>query len=80
MLPRMTKRVLATLLWFYAGWYAGAMTAALFGISPALGPIIAVAAAAMIGGDPRGIIWGSRIRLAETAAPVARTQTAEPAI
>src|SRR5690242_10889706 len=56
--PPMTKRVIATLLWFYAGWYAGAMTAALFGISPALGPIFAVAAAAIIGGDPRGIIWG----------------------
>jgi hypothetical protein len=76
----MTKRVLATLLWFYAGWYAGAMTAALFGISPALGPIFAVAAAAIIGGDPRGIIWGSRFRLAESATPVARTQAAEPAI
>ncbi len=76
----MTKRVLATLLWFYAGWYAGAMTAALFGISPALGPIIAVSAAAIIGGDPRGIIWGRRTRTVETAAPVALTQAAEPAI
>ncbi len=54
----MTKRVVATVLWFYAGWYAGAMIAALFGISPALGPIFAVAAAGIIGGDPRGIIWG----------------------
>jgi len=76
----MTKRVLATLLWFYAGWYAGAMTAALFGISPALGPIFAVAAAAIIGGDPRGIIWGRRIRTAETAGPVSLPRAAEPAI
>ena len=76
----MTKRVLATLLWFYAGWYAGAMTAALFGISPALGPIFAVAAAAIIGGDPRGIIWGPRTRTARMAAPVAMPQGAEPAI
>jgi hypothetical protein len=74
----MLKRVVATLLWFYAGWYAGAMTAALFGISPALGPIFAVAAAAIIGGDPRGIIWG-RSGTARMAAPVALPQ-AEPAI
>jgi hypothetical protein len=76
----MTKRVLATLLWFYAGWYAGAMTAALFGISPALGPIFAVAAAAIIGGDPRGIIWGRRTRTAEMAGPVSLPRAAEPAI
>jgi hypothetical protein len=75
----MTKRVIATLLWFYAGWYAGAMVAELFGISPALGPILAVAMAAIIGGDPRGIIWG-RTGRAETAAPVVLSQGAEPAI
>ena len=74
----MLKRVIATLLWFYAGWYAGAMTAALFGISPALGPIFAVAGAAITGGDPRGIIWG-RSGQARTAAPVVMPQ-AEPAI
>ena len=76
----MTKRVLATLLWFYAGWYAGAMTAALFGISPALGPIFAVAAAAIIGGDPRGIIWGRPTRTVETAAPVGLPRAAGTAI
>ena len=56
----MTKRVVATLLWFYAGWYAGAMIAELFGISAALGPIFGVAAAGIVGGDPRGVIWGRR--------------------
>jgi hypothetical protein len=74
----MTKRVISTLLWFYAGWYAGAMTAALFGISPALGPIFAVAAAAIIGGDPRGIIWG-RTQKVQAAGSVAMPR-AEPAI
>ena len=67
-LPAMTKRVVSTALWFYAGWYAGAMVAALFGISPALGPIFAVAAAGIIGGDPRGIIWGPT-RTAGQASP-----------
>jgi len=53
----MKKRVLAAALWLYAGWIAGAMLAALIGISPALGPILGAAAAALIAGDPRGMIW-----------------------
>ena len=31
----MTKRVVAAFLWFYTGWYAGAMLAELVGISRA---------------------------------------------
>jgi hypothetical protein len=53
----MKKRALAAVLWFYAGWYAGAMIAEFLGLSPALGPIIGTAAAALIAGDPRGLIW-----------------------
>jgi hypothetical protein len=53
----MKKRVAATLLWFYSMWYAGAMIATLFGLSPALGPILGTAAAAIVGGDPRHLIW-----------------------
>ena len=53
----MTKRVVATVLWFYAGWYAGAMIAFLFGLSAALGPILATAAAGVVGLDPRHLIW-----------------------
>ena len=56
----MTKRVLAAMLWFFTGWYAGAMIAAYFGISPMLGPLIGAAAAGLIAGDPRRIIWTSR--------------------
>ena len=59
-MPDMSKRILAAMLWFYAGWYAGAVLADLFGVSPFLGPIIGVAAAALIVGDPRRIIWTSR--------------------
>jgi hypothetical protein len=54
---RMKKRVAATLLWFYSLWYAGAMIASLFGLSPVLGPILGTAAAAIVGGDPRHLIW-----------------------
>lgn len=53
----MTKRIVAALLWFYAGWYAGAILAEFLGLSPVLGPLIGAAAAGLIAGDPRRIIW-----------------------
>jgi hypothetical protein len=53
----MSKRILAAILWFYTGWYAGAMVAELVGISPVFGPILGATAAALIAGDPRRIIW-----------------------
>ena len=62
----MTKRVLAAFLWFYTGWYAGAMIAEMLGVSPFLGPIIGVAAAGLVVLDPRRIIW--TVRPAETSA------------
>jgi hypothetical protein len=55
--PGMKKRIVAAFLWFYAGWYGGAILAEFLGISPMLGPIIGAAAAALIVGDPRRIIW-----------------------
>jgi hypothetical protein len=59
-IPDMTKRILAAFLWFYTGWYAGAMLAEILSVSPALGPIIGAAAAGLIVGDPRGMIWKRR--------------------
>ena len=58
--PHMTKRILAAFLWFYTGWYAGAMLAEILSVSPVLGPIIGAAAAGLIVGDPRGMIWKRR--------------------
>ena len=60
MVPPMTKRVLAAVLWFYTGWYAGAMLAEALGVNALLGPIIGVAAAALVVGDPFRRIWTSR--------------------
>ena len=68
----MKKRTLAAILWFYTGWYAGAMLATLVGISPVFGPILGAAAAGLFVGDPRRIIWTKRVH-----APVERTP--EPA-
>lgn len=56
----MLKRVLAALLWFYAGWYGGNLLADFTGASMFLGPIIGAAAAALMAGDPRHIIWTAR--------------------
>ncbi len=56
----MLKRVLAALLWFYAGWYGGNILADFFNVSLLLGPIIGAAAAALVAGDPRRIIWTAR--------------------
>ncbi len=53
----MKRRVLAAFLWFYAGWYLGAYLSEVLGVSPFLGPIIGAAAAALVVGDPRRIIW-----------------------
>ena len=65
----MTKRVLAAILWFYAGWYAGAMIAEFIGVSPLLGPLIGAAAAGLIAGDPRRIIWKSSATASTTVTP-----------
>jgi hypothetical protein len=53
----MTKRVVAAFLWFYTGWYAGAMIAAFIGINPAFGPILGAAAAGFCVGDPFHLFW-----------------------
>ena len=53
----MKKRSCAAVLWFYFGWYGGAMLAEFLGVSPMLGPIIGAAAAALFVGDPRRVIW-----------------------
>jgi hypothetical protein len=73
----MKKRVLAAVLWFYAGWYAGAMIAYAFGLSPALGPIVGTAAAALIAGDPRHLIWARREPAPSAATQVSPEATAQ---
>ena len=64
----MKKRAFAAVLWFYVGWYGGAMLAEFLGVSPLLGPLIGTAAAALFVGAPRGIIWPGRSRSGSRAA------------
>jgi hypothetical protein len=51
------KRITAAVLWFFTGWFMGASIAFVLGMSGLLAPILAIAAAAIVAGDPRRIIW-----------------------
>ena len=66
----MTKRVVAAFLWFYTGWYAGAMIAAFIGINPAFGPMLGVAAAGLVVVDPRRMFWVRPAQAEAAPAPV----------
>lgn len=66
----MKKRAAATLLWFYSAWYAGAMIAHALGLSELLGPILGTAAAAIVAGDPRRIIWSRPAARALSPSPL----------
>ncbi|HEV8697940.1 MAG TPA: hypothetical protein VGQ89_09620 [Candidatus Limnocylindrales bacterium] len=56
----MKKRIFAAFLWFYTGWYGGAILSEFLGVNPVLGPLIGAAAAALFVGDPRRIIWTTK--------------------
>jgi hypothetical protein len=65
------KRFAAAVIWFYAGWTAGALIDFVAGLSgltigPVLGIVLGTAAAALIAGDPRRLIWS---RPTTSAAP-----------
>jgi len=51
------KRLIAAPLWFLVGWYLGAAVSWALGLSPALGPVLAVAMAGLLVTDPRRLIW-----------------------
>jgi len=61
------KRIAAAGLWFYASWYLGSAVATLLGVPDLLGPVLGIAAAAVVGIDPRRVIWVRRAGPAPTA-------------
>ena len=69
----MKKRVAAALLWFYTGWVAGSLLTMVIGVSPVLGPILGIAAAALVAGDPRRVIWARSAAEQTRAIAMART-------
>lgn len=71
----MKKRIAAAILWFYVGWFVGSLLAFALGLSLALGPILATAAAAFVAGDPGRLIW-DRTNVASSASSKAGPATA----
>ena len=74
----MKKRIAAAILWFYAGWVVGAMFAFVTGLPPVLAPILATAAAAVVAGDPRRLIWSVAPR-DDRSAPATSRHVGNPA-
>ena len=64
----MNKRLIAGVLWLFAGWYLGNIVAFQLGLSDLLGPVLGIAAAVLVAGDPFGLIW-DRAAARTTAAP-----------
>lgn len=57
MLRPMSKRNLATSLWFLMGWTLGLIVAFAAGLPSLLGPVLAVLLAAIVRWDPSGRLW-----------------------
>ena len=71
----MKKRLASALLWFYAGWTFGSFAAFVFGGSELVGPVVGAAAAAIIAGDPRHLIWVNRHATVSTPHEARAVQT-----
>lgn len=68
-MPPMSKRIAAAVLWFFALWYLGAFIAFVLGVPDLLGPVLGLAGAALIAGDPLGVIWTRTTSESVTAEP-----------
>ncbi len=73
----MKRRVLATALWFLAMWYVGAFAAYMLGVSSLLAPILGTAAAAIVAGDPRRLIWSRASARSDRTVAAATGQQAQ---
>jgi hypothetical protein len=71
----MKKRIAATILWFFTGWFVGAFVAFVAGLTPVLAPMLGTAAAAFVAGDPRHMIWTQRRAVSRGTAMLPSTQT-----
>ena len=66
------KRIAVTGLWLYSFWYLGSMVSFMLGVPDLLGPLLGIAAGAVVGRDPRHVIWNRSARpAASTQVPVA---------
>jgi hypothetical protein len=53
----MTKRNLATVLWFFAGYSGGGLVFGFLGMPLALALVPGIAVAALVRWDPMGLFW-----------------------
>jgi hypothetical protein len=56
----MSKRTLAAILWFFAGWVAAGGVFAMAGLPSELGMVVGAIVAALIDWDPAGWIWAKQ--------------------
>lgn len=62
------------MLWLFAGWSLGGFISLMTGISDGLGPILGTAAAAIVAGDPRRLIWSRLSAREDRTAPATTGQ------
>jgi len=53
----MTKRNIATALWFVAGWWGGSLAAGLMGLPMILAVLPGIILGAVVWWDPAGALW-----------------------
>ena len=53
----MAKRIASGVLWLLAGWYLGNILAYHAGWNMLFGPVLGIAAAVIVAGDPFGLLW-----------------------
>ena len=58
--PGMSKRTLAAILWFFAGWVGAGGVFAMSGLPSELGMVVGAVVAALIDWDPKGWIWAKQ--------------------
>lgn len=76
MVGPMNKRLIAGVLWLFAGWYLGNILAYHLGLSDYVGPVLGIVAAVMVAGDPFGLLWGrAATRSASDGGPAGSTAT-----
>lgn len=51
------KRIAVGALWLFSFWYLGSIVAALVGVPDVVGPVLGMAAGAVVVLDPRHVIW-----------------------
>ena len=66
----MSKRALATTLWFLAGWGLGAILVELLAVSQLIALLVGIGVSAFVWMDPLGILWPRQVLLG--AAPSAQ--------